>query len=394
MCFCRADEYYYQGGNDAVRAWPRLAEYFSRFHLVANLPCSLEVKAPTLQSMPLYIRPPGETEEQRRRIHRTTSGDDDASNDGGGRHWDGGDGCDEGVCLDRDEDTVRRVAPEVSKAAHQRAEAEVRRKEKISMMCQAAAAYKRRPDLKVENVAHTVQPIRRDYNGIRKPIPSPNGPVLEMSLIVLGPNLCDADNHDDGGEGCNSPRRCNEDYPIDKKTYSELQIVRIVNGIPMLDSSEALACGVINKVSSNSHTWNSFGLNVTRKNGDDQGPMLSNELNIPTFVVNDSAQVAPFLKDTTHSLFRDQRVDWDQSSSDDDEFDSKSRKGKRKKMRQMQSLLPAALRLGEILMVVQIRAKPSALPLPTLSKVRFGPTLSTRQNRWLSHIIFSVLTIR
>jgi hypothetical protein len=34
------------------------------------------------------------------------------------------------------------------------------------------------------------------------------------------------------------------------------------------------------------------------------------------------------------------------------------------------------LRLGDILMVVQIRAKPSALPLPTLSKVSFVATLS------------------
>lgn len=325
--------------------------------------------------MPLYIRPPGETEEHRR-IYRTTSGDDEISNDGGS-YWDGGDGCDEGIFLDHDDD-IHRV-PKVSKAAHQRAEAEVQRKEKISLICQAAAAYKRRPDLKVENVAHTVQLIRRDYNGPRKSTPSLNGPVLEMSLIVFGPDLSDADDHSAGGEGCSYPRRSNENSLIDKKSSSELQIVRIVNGIPILDSSEALACGVINKVSSNSDTWNSFGLNVTRKNGDDQGPMSSNELNTPTFVVNDSAQVTPFLKDTTHSLFRDQCVDWDQASSDDDEFDTKNRRGKRKKMRQMRCLLPAALRLGGILMVVQIRAKPSALPLPTLSKVRLDPTLSTRQ---------------
>ncbi|KAL3811520.1 hypothetical protein ACHAXA_010296 [Cyclostephanos tholiformis] len=352
------------GGDNARRAWPRLAEYFARFQLVINLPCSLEVKAPSLQSMPLYIRPPGETEH--RQINRTTGGDDENSNDGG--NWDGGDGCDEGSSLDHDEDIHR--APKVSKAAHQRAEAEVQKKAKISLMFQAAIAYKCRPDLKVENVAHTVQPIRRDYNRPRKSTPSLNGPVLEMSLIVFGPDLSDAEDHSDGAESGSYSRGRVENYRSKKKSSSKLQIVRIVNGIPILDSSEALACGVINNVSSSSDTWTSFGLNVSRNSEDDEGVVHPNDLYTPTFVVNDSAQVAPFLKDTTHSLFRDQRRDWDQSSNDDDEFDTENTRGKRKKMRQMKCLLPAALRLGDILMVVQIRAKPSALPLPTLSKGR------------------------
>ena len=59
--------YFFKGGEEAQRAWPRLAEYFARFQLSIDLPCSLEVKAPTLQSTPLYIRPPAEME---RRINR------------------------------------------------------------------------------------------------------------------------------------------------------------------------------------------------------------------------------------------------------------------------------------------------------------------------------------
>ena len=362
-----------QGGEDARMAWPRLAEYFARFRLVTNLPCSLEVKAPTLQPMPLYIRPPpGEME--RRAMDRAASGgeDEENSNNRASNNWDGGDGFDEeGISVDPDR------APKISKAAQKRAEADVRRKEKLSLICKAAVAYKRRPDLKVENVAYSVQPIRRDYTGSRQSS-SPSqqsGPVLEMSLIVFGPDPGDADDHgDDGSENGSYPR--DDDHRCNKKTSSELQVVRMVNGIPLLDSSEALACGVINKVTSNSDTWNTFGLNVSRKSENDQGPVPSNELNTPTFVINDSAQVAPFLMSTTHSLFRDQSRDRDQSSSDDDESDTENRRGKRKKARQVQCLLPAALRLGDILMVVQIRAKPSALPLPTLSKVSFVATLS------------------
>ena len=364
-------------------AWPRLAEYFARFQLVTNLPCSLEVKAPTLQSMPLYIRPPGEKMERRvmDRAARGIDDDDDENSNRCGNNWDGGDGFDEeGISVDSDDDGGHHHrAPKISKAARKRAEADVRRTEKLSLTCKAAIAYKRRPDLRVENVAYSVQPIRQEYTGSRQSSPSSqSGPILEMSLIVFGPDPGDADDNrsDDGSENGSYPRGSDDDHRCNKKTTSELQVVRMVNGIPLLDSSEALACGVINKVSSNSDTWNTFGLNVSRKSENDQGPVPLNELNTPTFVVNDSAQVAPFLMSTTHSLFRDQSRDWDLSSSDDDEIDTENRRGKRKKARQEQCLLPAALRLGDILMVVQIRAKPSALPLPTLSKVSFVATLS------------------
>lgn len=340
------------------------------------------MKAPTLQSMPLYIRPPGENME-RRVMDRAARGiDDDGENSNrGSNNWDGGDGFDEkGISVDSDDDGGHHHrAPKISKAAQKRAEADVRRTEKLSLICKAAIAYKRRPDLKVENVAYSVQPIRQEYTGSRQSSPSSqSGPILEMSLIVFGPDPGDADdNHgDDGSENGSYPRGSDDDHRCNKKTTSELQVVRMVNGIPLLDSSEALACGVINKVSSNSDTWNTFGLNVSRKSENDQCPVPSNELNTPTFVVNDSAQVAPFLMSTTHSLFRDQSRDWDPSSSDDDEIDTENRGGKRKKARQVQFLLPAALRLGDILMVVQIRAKPSALHLPTLSKVSFVATLS------------------
>jgi hypothetical protein len=315
-----------------------------------------------LLSRPLYIRPPGEIE---RRINRTQREDDGNSNKDS---WDGGDGFDEGIPLDSDEDNR---APKISKAAQQRVDAEVQKKKKISLIFKAAAAYKRRLDLKVENVAYSMQPIRRSCNGSRHSTSSRNGPVLEMSLIVFGPDLEDTDNHSDDGEYGSYPRGSNGNHPSNRRNSSELQVVRMVNGIPLLDSSEALACGVMNKVSSNSDTWSSFGLNVSRKSENDQGPVPLNEINTPTFVVSDSAQVAPFLMSTTHSLFQDRSRDWNQSSSEDDEFDTENRRGKRKKARQAQCLLPAALRLGDILMVVQIRAKPSALPLPTLSKVSF-----------------------
>ena len=38
-------------------AWPRLAEYFARFKLSLDMPCNLEVRAPTLSRVPLFVGP-------------------------------------------------------------------------------------------------------------------------------------------------------------------------------------------------------------------------------------------------------------------------------------------------------------------------------------------------
>ena len=56
-----------QGGPDAAAVWPRLAEYFARFQL-SDMSCSLEVKAPTLSTVPLYIRPTFELERRHQRL--------------------------------------------------------------------------------------------------------------------------------------------------------------------------------------------------------------------------------------------------------------------------------------------------------------------------------------
>ncbi|KAL7542024.1 hypothetical protein ACHAXR_011450 [Thalassiosira sp. AJA248-18] len=355
------------GGEEAERAFSRLAEYFARFQLSTDLPCSIEVKAPTLQSRPLYIRPPAEIERRMNRKRNKSLGanslmdvsdaNSDSDENSNKHNWDGGD------CLDERNSPVAEInQPRTSKAARQRAEAELQKKKKISLMCKAAAAYKSRPDLRVENVAYSSQPIRRKKSGSgQSSTSSANGPLLEIGLIVFGPepdtgNYCDENSDHES---------CHRDCGNGRKSLATLQVVRMVNGIPLLDSSEALACGVVQKMS-NSAVWNSFGLNVLQnsENDLDLDPVpLSLE-------INDSAQVAPFLKSTAHSMFHDQSQGNDQSSSDEDDFDVENFRGKRKKERQVRCLLPAALRLGDVLVVVQIRAKPSALPLPTLSKGR------------------------
>ena len=345
-----------KGGERAHRAWPRLAEYFARFQLSTDLQCSLEVKAPTLQFSPLYIRPAAEIERQIKKNSNFSYPVDASSMQGSEEKsmedkWEGDDGFDEELSRLSLDDRSNRQASKIKSAHRKRIEAEMQRIEKISLIHRAASAYKCRPDLKLENVSHSIQPIRRDI-GRCQSTSSESGSVLEVSLIVFGPDLED-----------------NEDrYDIESDS-SKLFVVRMVNGIPLLDSSEALACGVMRVVSNSAATWNSFGLEISQNN-----------VHNLEFEVRDSAQVAPFLEHSTHSMFDNHCRHYNQSSSeaeDADDFDVETSKGKRKTVHQKNRILPAALRLGHVLLVVQIRAKPSALPLPTLSKVSTDTTIES-----------------
>mmetsp|Transcript_15518 Transcript_15518/g.31421 ORF Transcript_15518/g.31421 Transcript_15518/m.31421 type:complete len:910 (+) Transcript_15518:36-2765(+) len=351
------------GGQGATSAWPRLAEYFARFQLSIDLPCSIEVKAETLQPLPLYVRPP---KEMQRRIHRkgmkplavdvlmnstkNNDVDDDivemSDNDDGG-DWD--DGFDEGNAEEEGENSIE--LQRVSKSSRERARLEDEKKRKVALMQRAASLYKGRVDLRETNVAYSTQRIRQKNEGGKSASNAAHGPILEMSMVVFGTRTTAStdDSVHSGNDTC-----CNK--------TAKLQVVRMVNGIPVLDSSEALACGVMTKISRSTALWNSFGLEIS-----DRSQLTSSS---PSFGINDSAQVAPFLRTSAHSLYSGQ--DDALSSSDDDDFDLEDihNKRKRKKEQQARCILPAAQRLGDVLILVQIRAKPSALPLPTLSKGR------------------------
>ena len=357
-----------QGGQGATNAWPRLAEYFARFQLSIDLPCSIEVKAETLQPLPLYVRPPKEMEKRVQRgrmkplavdvlMNSTMNNDVDddvdenSDNDEDG-DWD--DGFDEGnteVEQENNMDSQRAV----SKSSRERARLEDEKKRKIVLMQRAASLYKGKVDLRESNVAYSTQRIRQKNDGSKSSSNATESPVLEMSMIVFGPPA--ADTADDDSVHSGNDMSCNK--------TAKLQVVRMVNGIPVLDSSEALACGVMTKISRSTALWNSFGLDIS-----DRSQLNSST---PSFGITDSAQVAPFLRNSTHSLYNGHSQDDALSTSDDDDdydLEDIHNTRKRKKDQQARCILPAAHRLGDMLIVVKIRAKPSALPLPTLSKGR------------------------
>eukprot|EP00984_Skeletonema_dohrnii_P038835 scaffold42543_cov155-Skeletonema_dohrnii-CCMP3373.AAC.1 len=328
-----------EGGQGATSAWPRLAEYFARFQLSIDLPCSIEVKAETLQPLPLYVSPPKEVQ---RRIHRkgmtplavdvlmnstmNNDVDDDigemSDNDDGG-DWD--DGFDEGNVEEEEESNIE--LQRVSKSSRERARLEDEKKRKVALMQRAASLYKGRVDLRETNVAYSTQRIRQNEGG-KSASNAAHGPVLEMSMVVFGTRTTastDDDSVHSGNDTC-----CNK--------TAKLHVVRMVNGIPVLDGSEALACGVMTKISRSTALWNSFGLEIS-----DRSQLTSSS---PSFGISDSAQVAPFLRTSAHSLYsQDDAL----SSSDDDDFDLEDihNKRKRKKEQQARCILPAAQRLGD-----------------------------------------------
>jgi hypothetical protein len=195
-------------------------------------------------------------------------------------------------------------------------------------------------------------------------------------MIVYGPDDAEDDDDDD-------PPQSQIEDTLGESPSANLMLIRMVNGVPLLDGAEASACGLVQGITQKQSTWNSFGLRVTPTTSlgafaevedDDDGESSSlgpGELFVPTYAVRDSDQVAPFIRSGTHDLY-DMEA-WDDGAEGDDSSssgDERGRRPSRKKKSTKNEFLPAHLRLGNILLIVQITAKPSSLPLPTLSKVR------------------------
>jgi hypothetical protein len=229
----------------------------------------------------------------------------------------------------------------------------------------AIQTYLRR-SIDLANVAYASVPIRMESGITSKKVPKSNllkGPRLVVAVVVQSRSMTEDDEAvQEGLNGIQKEKEnsfCIEEVldtvPITSKSAS-MVLIRMVNKIPLLDSAEAAACGLIYGLASKKRMWNSFGLEVTMNIDPD------NINAIPTFDVRDSDQVLPFFNQGAHSL-----MEYDsESDNDNDRFPAGA---KRKRHRGSRHLLPAALRLGNVFLIVHIHAEPATLPLPTLCKV-------------------------
>lgn len=198
--------------------------------------------------------------------------------------------------------------------------------------------------LNVQNIAHSEQEIRvKGLSSKQDNMKSSSNPKIIMDMIVSPheESVTEDDSHE--------------------SSTAQLELVRMVNSIPMLEGAESIACGLVHAVQK-SVVWASFGLTLSRVTESETAHWKDN------FRVRDSDQVAPYFQSHKHQQWEDQR---DKSPvNTDDDADAGESDCKRKRRSPHKLLLPAKVRLGKILVIVNVVATPNVLPLPTLSKGR------------------------
>lgn len=337
-------------------AWPRLAEYFARFQLSTGLNCRLEVLAPSLSRVPLHVRPEGPSSRNNRpqpQSQLRATSEDDSTPNKQQVEW-------KDILAEQESEEEKKEARVVTPE-----EAVVRRgnvgtdPETHHLLC-AAQKFLERP-VHASNMAHAVAPIRLEGGKLA------DAPKLEATLIVHGNQEGESSHNQD--DGLEHPQNHATNSSSKDEAVATMALIRMVNQIPLLDSAEGVACGLVQGVVSKDSLWQAAGLDVSLR------PSSSSSITrVPTYTVKDSAQVLPFLK-SQHATLEDE--DDDASSSDGDSDESiggailegtKSRR--RRKPRPRNVFLPADARLGNVLLIVHIQAQPSQLPLPTLCKGR------------------------
>ncbi|KAL3906812.1 MAG: hypothetical protein SGILL_009123 [Bacillariaceae sp.] len=358
-------------------AWARLAAYFYRFRLCPNLDFGLEVMAETLASVPLFIRPnvtnkasgvgpkdaSGKTATK---VTQDTSKSQDDSFDISS--WDD-------VDFDNDETNAaeEKESPSDDDDSDSMPPIAMSKSEPRRMEVMAAAkAYWSDRKMALKNTAVSTQRIRAASN---QDAAHSSEQELEVNMIVcpLPSRNAPDDSYDDfsrDGSSVSGHVLCStEDEP------ATIELVRMVNDVPLLDGAEAHSCGLVHGLADKT-AWGSFGLEISRNatiepNRNQILPSTGCKWT-PTFELQDDVRVGAFIqRDTNHKqlhcLVDDDYYD---GESDDESFNSAdSQARKRSALKQMDDLLPAGIRLHSILVVVRIRAAPESLPLPTLSKV-------------------------
>lgn len=324
-----------------MEAWPRLAQHLARFQLSLRLTCSLEVKAPTLSRVPLFIEPSS------RSSTVSASAQQDSEDESGWR-----DGFSEDEDLDHPKDALgqERSEPKKKLQADQKEITRENRKRDIRM---AASRFLDRP-VELANVAYEIVPIQTKGKKTKRKRSTSEIPTLEVALIVHGPTVPEEEENYQSSNELEERGR-DDEAPPEPPTEAKMTLIRMVNKIPLLDSAEAAACGLVQSLAAKKRIWNSFGLELTLDMESISKSMA------PRYDVRDSDQVDSLIKRGVHDLLDSSQK---QKDANDTEINEDHEEGVGFRM------LPAKIRLGNILVIVQIHAKPSTLPLPTLSKVR------------------------
>ena len=437
------------GGAYAAAAWPRVMEYLKRFQLSLGLPCSIEVLAPTLSRIPIYIKPVdvvGTGDEKGRdadseEIQQSTNSEGDdpprvSLSPQMARQ------LEEESFVDLMSDPFASPSsptphnPETNEddssmgtnfsvATEPIAKKKPKDYETLRKLQLMAQRYLSR-NVNMENIARVMLPIR----SIKKPStnnstgeagqeiiraaqqsqnsptasPPTKNPQLEVSVIVYNTDSESDDEKMDRGPLDHDTT--NDHAGIAKQNLSHegasIALVRMVNSVPLLDSAQAVACGLVQGLNKRK-LWQPFGLNAQLVPVEENtSPTKS-----PKFYAKDSDQVAPFFqnyKNHKHGRCQRRQTEEDDASGEEETYlnddvgkdeeddnsvhtlglddSSRARSTKSKRTRCPEAkfikgsqdpskwLCPAKERIGNMMVIVQVHANPKTLPLPTLCKGR------------------------
>lgn len=290
--------------------------YLKRFHL-SPIQCSIEILAPTLASLPIVVKSRSGSHES-----ESLSREESASLS-----------LNEGFDSDEDGDHKPNAALAKIKKAFL--------PERTTLLQSAQKYGFFRLPLKRSNVAHSEQVIRLPGHVV--PSPSESTPKILVNIIISPfEDLKSVENYGEDSMAC-------------------MELVRMVNSVPLLDGAESMACGFVQAIKL-STSWSAFGLTVLGGGGSSEGK--TNEAWVTRFQVRDSDQVAPFFRQNTHDLWEDQ----EERKSDNDQGNEVKRTRRKRIVHEIR--LPAKVRLAKILLIVNIQAAPNMLPMPSLAKGR------------------------
>jgi hypothetical protein len=298
-----------QGGSLARLTWPRLAEYFARYQLCTNIPCSLEISALVISPCILQIDEHGDSnaDAQDNSVDavkaRTFTSED----------W------------QESFDLEREGYPNTARHSNAIVDNTTYTDKNARFTAHKAIERYLKESVPLEKFAHSMVPVKPNHDTNTKGKSAITG--LEIAIVIHNTDY--ASNHDDAA--------------IDKP--ATLSLIRFLNDTPILDSSDAHSCGIVQGLRSKKRLWNSFGLEIN------ESSQIIDLTNVPTFEVKDSHFVSSLLNYGTHRLhdgeasqllLGDKGRSLADSSNEQDKSQTPSRKRKRKQGRTL--LLPAQVR--------------------------------------------------
>ncbi len=332
-----------KGGRAANLAWPRLFDYFTRFKLSTKLNIELCVVAPTLSRLPIFIR---RSESDKEESEGEKSSISLSQDNAGGDQWK--DALDSDNSKDGNDSKAKKTQIDNKERLEDCTDRNNR-----SEFAKVVGSYWPNHNVVQDNVAKSSRKVR-NLNGN----PSTAVEAQRKSMVQLEVSMAICPHEDIDQKSNPSVDSTNNDGLLGNEKVAKLQLVRIVNDVPIIDNAEAHSCGLVHGVS-NERVWGSFGIDIERSST----KIPNSSLFSPSFDLRDSSLVAPFInRNANHTQLNME----DFETGHCEEFESNTKKRKKGPL-----LYPVNVRFGTILLVVHIRANPSSLPLPTLSKVCF-----------------------